>query len=234
MLITLLIPEGMTQKSDQGWIGGIQYRPLIPTVITTREFPAVQNGGFSSQMSGRLGHSIGVLVRYNFSRHFALEFGLSQTRRNHSLQASHSDSGWVDKSRFGIVNYETPLQGLYYVRLGENLYTNILAGISINFFPSDVESFGQENLLYQRSYRREWVTLSVVLNIGLEYRTEKSGYFYLGASLNRPTQFIYSTFYYQSPNLSLLASSPLQGMYTALDFRYFIPPSKKDKQERKK
>jgi hypothetical protein len=233
-LLVLLLAAGMAhgqreKNDDKGWVGGLQYRPLIPTSITKREFAPVSEGGFTSTMEPRLGHSFGVLVRYNFNRHLALEFGLAQTRRNHVLEAASADSGWTETSDFGIVTYEIPLQALYYVRLSDQFYGNILAGPVFNFHPTDVESFGGQNELYQRSYRRQWVTLSLVLNAGVEYRTKKSGYFYVGASVHRPVKFIFSTFYYQYPTFQLLASSPLQGMYTALDFRYFLPKSGKEK-----
>jgi hypothetical protein len=225
------IVVGQTERTvlRPGWQGGIQYRPLLVTPITKREFKPLVNNGFSANMTPRTGHSFSVLVRYNFNRHVALEFGLGYTRRNHKILAEYTDSSWTDEANFGIINYEIPVQGLYYVRLGDNLYTNILAGFTFNFFPSDVESVGNNREMYQRSYRREWAGIALVANVGLEYRTEKSGYFYAGLSLHRPVQFIYSTYYYEFLSVNQLASQPIQGMYTGLDFRYFLPKSGTEK-----
>jgi hypothetical protein len=144
------------------------------------------------------------------------------------MEVTRSGTTDKDPSQFGIINYEIPIQGLYYVRLADKIFANILAGAAFNFYPTDVESFGASNSWFHRSFRREWFTTSLIMNVGAEYRTEKNGHFYIGASLHRPVRFIYSIYFFNYPSFSRVAEGAIQGMYTSLDLRYFFPPSKKE------
>lgn len=230
-VITLATP--FRSSCQSGWVGGVRIRPIIPTVITQREFKTIVSDSLTAEMRPQITGSYGVLVRYNFNKSLAIEFGLDYTRRAYNLEIMRTGSSQLDKTQFGIINYEIPLQALYYVKLDDKIFANILAGTAFNFYPTDVESFGDSKTWFHRSFRREWITTSLIMNVGVEYRTEKKGNFYVGASLHRPMRFIYSIYFYNYPSFGKIAEGSIQGMYTSLDLRYFFPPSKKEKQKNK-
>ncbi|MFN5371602.1 MAG: hypothetical protein ACK5B6_09090, partial [Bacteroidia bacterium] len=75
---------------------------------------------------------------------------------------------------------------------------------------------------------------SLIANVGAEYRSEKSGYFYVGCSLNRPFSPIYKSVIDYVINNQVVhnAFADLRGAYLTVDFRYFFhedPARKKAK-----
>ncbi|MBK7947004.1 MAG: hypothetical protein IPJ85_17600 [Flavobacteriales bacterium] len=58
------------------------------------------------------------------------------------------------------------------------------AGRIARLHPSDVEGYLENGSIYM--FRRRWAQGSVIGNLGFEYRSDKSGIFYLGATYHRP------------------------------------------------
>jgi len=84
-----------------------------------------------------------------------------------------------------------------------------------------VESYS--DYYYQRSFRRSLFQSAVLANLGWEYRTEKAGYFYLGASYQRPFTYIYvSEIRYQPDGKNDKVAMTVPGNYFTVDLRYFF------------
>jgi hypothetical protein len=112
---------------------------------------------------------------------------------------------------------------------------DVSLGLSLDFFPSDVQSSDE----YFKHYgtRKSWLGESVLANLGYEYRTEKSGYFYIGASYHRPFNDIYysTVAYYRDHNHYTSGQQFLiSGNYLTLDLRYFFHEDPLKKQKKKK
>jgi hypothetical protein len=77
----------------------------------------------------------------------------------------------------------------------------------------------------------------VIAGLGWEYRTEKSGYFYLGASYHRPFDYIFYSYllYPDKEKPTSETGSELQGNYLSFDIRYFFhsEPEKRKKKTAK-
>jgi len=184
------------------------------------------------------GHSFGMVIRRGFTRLFSLETGINFIRRNYEMSCTDTDSGFTDVSRFGIVAYEIPVQGLIYIRLGERFYMNTAFGLSLNAFASDVSSAGTDRRFSQLSLTTtNWFNTALLANIGFEYRTVKSGFFYLGASMHKPLRNIAATEVKYEKNNFETYRVPLQlsGSFLTVDFRYFFhaQPVKKEKNKSK-
>ena len=89
-------------------------------------------------------------------------------------------------------------------------------------YRSDVQRDLEEGRIYR--YYRNWIQAGVVGNLGVEYRTEKSGTFYLGATFHRPfNDMALAEFTYYGPNFFPYSlSTMLDGSYLTVDLRYYF------------
>jgi len=212
---------------------GFQVKPIIPINYFGIEAVSVSDSFASIDVSSKLGYCFGMLIRQGISKSFSFETGINYTRRNYNLVGSSSYQNSSDKGDFGFVSYEIPLQVLVYIRLSEAIFMNASAGTGINFYASNVSSKGENNFIDHFSQRR-WINMSILSNLGFEYRTKDKGYYYLGVSLNSPISKITKTelrYYYENNSHTTFEPVFLNGTYFTIDLRYFLPKSKKDIRE---
>lgn len=218
---------------------GFQYKPLF----SSRFFGSGEVESTTDVLQAKIkptwGHNYGMIIRKGITKTISYEFGISYVKRNYLMNVTDLDSGLHSTSRFGIVSYEIPNQALVYIRLGERFYMNNAFGFAITAFASDVESSAENRRFYQVSrMTTSFFSASVIANVGFEYRSEKSGFFYLGASFQRPVSPIANTtvFYEKSNFLLYNTAMKLNGSYLTVDFRYFFheDPIKKEKNKTKK
>ncbi len=215
---------------------GLQYRPIIPNEIFNTETIDLTSEILSATLENNVGHSFGFLIRRNFTEHWSLETGISSIKRNFTINAVHDSTRETSNFTMGMQTYEVPVEALYYVKLGENLYMNSLAGVSFNIYPTQLAKVAENLFFSAKSARKSWVGLSLLVNIGFEYRTRDAGYFYLGASLHRPINDI-SQFQidYRPDNVNLFrATSWYTGNFFSIDLRYFFQADEVSKKKKKK
>ena len=106
---------------------------------------------------------------------------------------------------------------------------NTSGGIGIDWYPSHVQSVGENYLLQHLSLKRYWMNFSLLANLGFEYRTEEKGRFYLGASFVNPFNAITDTKidYYYENNRKQRYTTQLRGTYITIDLRYFFANKEK-------
>jgi hypothetical protein len=200
---------------------GLQAKPVIPFTffdpVTVFERPHIQG---SLELTG--GFAFGMVVRTGLTKSISLETGINQITRRYDFNIANDTNGYTDAGKLRYIGYEIPVMALVYIRLGERSWMNNALGFSADMYPSDatrVLEYGQAYL-----FRRNWIQFGVVGNIGVEYRTEKSGYFYLGVTYHRPfndmaqadvTWFDDAFFPYRVTEL-------LDGSYLTADLRYFF------------
>ena len=210
---------------------GLQFKPIISSEIINTGPQESQEGAIGFKIEPDGGYSFGMVVRRGFTKQLSIETGINFTRRNYNLQITNDTLNFVENSDFGYVIYEIPIVGLVYVQLGENAYLNGAFGTSLNFLPSDWDSFDTYFLHF--SQRRSWIAPSLLANLSFEYRTYDKGYFYLGFSYHRPFNNITTAgVLYREDNLELEKTFfDISGNYLTLDFRYFFhePPDYKRK-----
>ena len=127
-----------------------------------------------------------MLWRTDFSEHFTLESGILFTRRNFKINGNSSITGTntADSTSFGYINYNLPLKGLVYIQLSEKMHISSSAGLSIDFYASDVSTMGKEGLIAHYSERARWINASIISGLGFEWRDDDKGVFYVGAGVN--------------------------------------------------
>ena len=202
---------------------GFQFKPIFSSKFfnTGPESLVVNNVNFTIEPSG--GYCFGMVIRRGFTNTLSFETGINYVKRNFSI--SIRDTAPEVNGNFSMVSYEIPVLGLVFIQLSDYIFMDVALGLSLDFYPSDLRS-GNETYEHY-SAKKSWFSPAVLANVGWEYRTESSGFFYLGASFHRPFSNIYSSFV-GLPNLNPTNNSKtepplqLQGSYLTVDLRYFF------------
>ena len=209
---------------------GFQLRPIIPNAYLNTAIETASSENFSYSAKSNVGISFGSIIRKPLGKFWNLETGLNFVKRSYSLNFDLNDSVQVSsKQNMTFIAYEIPIQALIYVRLGKAWYMNASAGIALDFFPSETETFSSEKVdstyydFSQKTYRIKWSALAAQSNLGFEYRTEKQGYYYIGASFHRPFGRIAGTqAVVESTSGSDRLWLSLSGSYFSVDLKYFL------------
>jgi hypothetical protein len=209
---------------------GFQLRPIVPNAYLNTDIESASLPNFTYTATSNVGMSFGSIIRKPIGKFWNLETGLNYVKRSYSLGFNLNDSVQVNSTQnMTFIAYEIPVQALIYVRLGKSWYMNASAGISFDFFPSETETFSSERVdstyydFSQKTFRIRWSALAAQSNLGFEYRTEKQGYYYLGASFHRPFGRIAGTqAIVESTSGSDRLWLSLSGSYFSVDLKYFL------------
>lgn len=222
----LLIAYSFSFSQKRVTTFGLQFKPIVSSEVINTGSQNNQEGGIGFSIEPDRGYSFGMVVRKGFTQQLSLETGINVTRRNYNLSIRQDSTGFVGDSDFRYIIYEIPVLGLVYVQLGQNTYLNTAFGVSVNFLPSDWESF--DTYFIHLSERQSWVLPALLANFGFEYRTYDKGFFYLGFSYHRPfSKITTARAAYQEDRVNLEETSfDILGNYLTIDFRYFFnePP----------
>ncbi len=201
---------------------GIQAKPVIPfrffDPLVTVERPALKG---EIELDG--GFAFGMSVRVGITNTVSLETGLGQIQRRYRFSLANDTSGYNDGDKVRYVGYEVPITGLVYIRLGEYTWMNAALGFSIDMYPSDVQRDIEQGRIYM--FRQNWAQFGVIGNMGVEYRTPKSGTFYLGATFHRPFNDMATadlTYYTAGSFFPYRMRTVLDGSYLTADLRYYF------------
>ncbi len=241
--VGLSFPSTMIAQENVTTVG-IQFKPMIPNQVFRSTSSEVSENLVDFSTKPTFGYAFGMVIRHGFTENWSVEGGINYVKRNFRLNAADQRTGFIAEGDFGLVGYEMPVLALLYVRLADKLYMNAAFGLSLDFYPSDVagvydqfpETAQDSIILRQESVRRSWIQVAGLANLGWEYRTEESGYFYLGGSFHRPFNPMYiSSMRYSDPAFYAQTNSVLNSSYLTLDFRYFFheDPVKKQKKVKK-
>lgn len=229
-------PAQAERKQKVFVTGGPEVSMTLPT--TFGEQPRSFSGDTLWDVSPMLRYRFGAAVRIDFSKVFALQTGLYYHSRcfQVTVGAAGSLQQAFDSLYFqeGInyIGYELPLMALFYAQLGENAFLNNAIGISIDFFPSSTEKLNTNSEFKIFNGRNSWVVPSLRASVGLEWRTENSGAFYLGGTFQRPMFALTDMFIErQEPTGSIGFQTQeinIGGSYFSIDLRYILPAGKEN------
>ena len=211
---------------------GLQYKPIIPAAYFNSSHINENLGTYTFNLIPKYSNSFGMVLRHKLNKTFSIESGLNYTQRNYKLAISNSIIQNInDFTAFGMRSYEFPIQFLTYVQASEFWYLNVAFGISHNVLASDIFSYGDKTDAYfQNTYRKNGGYRALLANIGMEYRTEKKGHYYVGASLHRPWSEISRVYPEYDDDLNTFNDADFDdkfflemlGNFITIDFRYFF------------
>ncbi len=210
---------------------GVQFKPIFPLGFlgTGKQTVTVDTSNVKFDLALKGGYNFGMVIRKGFTDLLAMELGINYVKRKYHLDVD--DEGIPESSEFRIIGYEIPASLLVYIRLGEKIFMNASLGASADMYASNVQSISQYHSTL--TVRNHTFQAAVVANLGWEYRTEKSGFFYLGFSLHRPFDYELTTkVHYKRNTKEMDVYQPLSGSYLTVDVRYFFPEDPKKKKRR--
>lgn len=209
---------------------GFQVKPIFSSKFFNTGPVEGSIGTFNAKVTPQSGYCAGMVIRRGLTQKLSIETGINYVRRNYVLDIT--DTNYAATNRFKFIGYELPVSALVYIRLGEKLFMDASLGGSFDFFPSDIDSEGSNH--YQVGRRKRWANLAVISNLGVEWRTENAGYFYLGASYHRPFEFIFASLsQLKTMNVDTFVRNDLSGNYLTIDIRYFFHEEPLRKQRKK-
>lgn len=231
--------SGFAQQKNifKSTLFGLQLKPIFGSSLIGNSTTELKNAVFSGGFEQKTGNSYGAILRIPLTPSISIETGLNQTTRNYAVHFQRSDTLISSTTSLRFLNYEVPVNALYFVKLTKNSFLNTAFGAVIVYSPSNVASVSNEHktMVFKTEGRRiSYFSLEINGGLGIEWRTLTSGHIYLGSSVRIPTQAIY--------NVALVSESSiykkevllgkLNGSYITLDLRYYLPSqSRKEKLE---
>ena len=211
---------------------GVQYKPIIPSKYFNSSQINQVYLQYNFDLNPKYSSTFGMIIRQKINNTFSIESGLNYTKQNYTLTINNYNLNIQDVTKFGIRSYEVPIQLLTYVQVSKLWYLNVAFGVSHNILASDILSYGEKiNNFFQNTYRKNSGYQALLANIGMEYRSEKYGNYYLGASLHRPwgeISRVYPEYIEGENSLNDLDFDEkffinISGNFITLDLRYFFP-----------
>jgi hypothetical protein len=232
ILLSALFSVAFSQQQKFPSYFGIQFKPVIPGDFLAKSEITTRNGNFTGVFQQKYGYSFGGITRIGFTKLISFETGINLVRRNYNINFSLPDSSLSGKGDVGIVSYDIPINAMIYVQLSKEFFMNASIGSSFVYYPSNVATIVpvDSKVVFQAEGRRNRrFDAEVNANTGFEWRTEKNGFFYIGASAKLPFAPIFkvAAIYKFPSEESVVAISEVNGAYISLDFRYFFHNTKR-------
>jgi len=206
---------------------GFQVRPVFPTRYIGQSDVTLSKNEFTTTVSQKTGYSFGGTVRAGLTRLLAFETGINFTQRHYAISMSVADSGVYATNSFAFVTYDVPVNALVYIQLSDKFYMNTSLGAALTFKPSSIGVVtlpGGANTFTHTGAVTSKGAVDFNANVGFEFRTEKSGFFYLGGSARIPFQplfYLVAQYKYEGYKNNLYGE--IDGTFFAIDFKYFFP-----------
>ncbi len=226
ILFLLLVCANLTFAQKGVATFGLQYRPIIPNTMIGMYKQDFNQDQLISSVKQKFGHSFGGVVRYGLTKNISMETGLNLTQRNFKLDFSVPDSAYNETGKTGMVSYEIPLSCLVYIQLSDRWYINTSLGPSLTLFTSNIAKqvpiSGSEFFRFEGAYKSK-VLGAVNANVGFEFRSRSSGYFYIGSSYHLPfTPIMTMAMSYEFDGGDVVSIANIRGSYLTVDLRYFF------------
>ncbi len=203
---------------------GIHFKPIIPSSIFRIVTDEKTQNGINYAVAPQTGYSFGATIRFGLSPHFVLQTDINYIKRNFNFTVT--DSSFNTSIPLRVVSYEIPILATYFIRLSKDVYMGPTLGPSFQFLPTNL--YSNNDFVKQHALYTSWLSTSLVVNVGFEWRTETSGYFYFGPTYNMYFKPMYKSgiFYnnYNNVNSPPDVTMELKGDYFGLIFKYVFPP----------
>jgi hypothetical protein len=213
---------------------GLQSKLVMPSDFLGAVQTNLTDQQFNSSLIQKLGFSYGALIRADYTKNITIESGIHYIQRHFNASMSYSDSVEFvqDTNRLTFINYELPLTGIVKIQLGRSIFSMVGLGPAFTFKPTSVKLIdlpgGKHTFYHTGSVKKFGIDLNA--QVAFEYRTKKSGYFYLGGSAKIPTTYLFNwggKYSQQGSSYYLIDFAKVNGAFLSLDVRYYFPKIRK-------
>ncbi len=210
----------LSQSLKKEIVAGIFVNPVIASNHIQSDNVEMFTDTITYRLFQKSGINYGMIIRMNMGERLSVHSGLSYTQRNYDINIFTDDSVFTDSS-LKFISYEIPVVFSGYVKLAKRLFLASNLGFSLDFYPTDI------SIPHVWGKRRNWSQFAIKGGFGLEFRTDKSGYFYAGTSYHYHFNDMLYVLFYKSNMIGLSDKSlPLSGNYLSLSFIYFFSSNK--------
>lgn len=216
---------------------GVQIRSVLPTSFVGNTITQVQKDGMKASLTQTPGYSFGGIVRVGLTELISLETGINFTQRRFQIQGSLADSGIFVNNDFGFIQYDLPINGLIYIKLSKRTFANASLGITAGFKPTSVATLNNisgSKFFYHTGFVDKKANLDLNGNLGFEFRSKKSGFFYLGTTVRLPTSPLFTYIAtYRNQGYKVSQYGEVSGAFLGIDVRYFFKNVKAQKEDQR-
>ncbi len=212
---------------------GLQARILQPSEFLGPSTSTLLDGGFSSSLNQKTGFSYGALIRADYTKSISLEVGLNYIQRQFNAQMNYTDSvtSISDSNKLTFINYEIPLTGIVKIQMGQKLFATAGLGPSFSYKPTNValidQPGGPHTFYHSGTVKKFGIDLNA--QIGFEFRTRKSGIYYIGGAVKVPTSYLFNwggKYSKQNSSQYFIDFTKVNGAFLTVDLRYYLPKIK--------
>ena len=232
-ILILFLPLSMfAQKENKFGVQnyfGFQTRMIIPSDAIGPNSLTLTKEAFTTTIQQQTGYTFGGVVRLGLSELISIETGLNYVQRIYGITMSETDSAITAFSNMKFIQYDIPVSAVINVKLTKELYANASLGLALQNKPSSVGIItnpqGKHEFFHQGVVDiHKKISFDLISSVGFEYRTKKSGVFYLGGSARvamAPVFLLVAKHRYV--NDSQVVFGNVNGSYLSVDFKYFLP-----------
>ncbi len=205
---------------------GIQVRSILPSSFVGNPSTVLQKDGMKAEITQRPGYSFGGVVRVGLTELIALETGIHFNQRYFNLNGSLADSNIFVTNKLAFIQYEIPINALFYIKLTKRTFANAALGVVSGIKPTSIATLNNINgsqFFYHTGFVDKKLGFDLNGNLGFEYRTKKSGFIYLGTSVRLPLNplFVYIATY-RNQGYKVSQYGDVSGAFLSVDLRYFF------------
>ena len=217
---------------------GLQVRPIFPSNAGGKQITKLTGNDFDFEMQQTIGYSFGGVVRRGITPLIFFESGINFTQRNYNLKNSLLNESLITDDNWSFITYDIPINALVFIKLSRKYYMNTSLGGSLRFSPSSIRKIsetGTEHSFRNYGTYTNKIGFNLNANVGFEYRTDRSGSFYLGGSICIPLggiMDVYSFHKIQQFTTETYVTGTDAGRYISIDLRYFFYNKKNDPKNR--
>jgi hypothetical protein len=216
---------------------GVQVRSIIPTNFVGNPITTLQKDGLQASLQQTIGYSFGGIVRVGLTELIALETGINFSQRYFKVQGSIADSGIYVTNQLGFIQYDLPLNGLIYIKLTKRFFANASLGVTAGFKPTSIAT--QNNIdgskfFYHTGFVNKKASLDLNGNLGFEFRSKKTGFYYLGTTVRLPLAPLFTYIStYRNQGYKVTQYGDVSGAFLGIDLRYFFRNVKAQKEDKR-
>lgn len=205
---------------------GIQVRSILPSSFVGNPSTVLIKDGLRAEIIQKPGYSFGGVVRVGLTELIALETGIHFNQRYFDVTGSIADSSIFVTNDLAFIQYEIPINALFYIKLSKQAFANAALGVVTGIKPTSIATLNNINgsqFFYHTGFVDKKIAFDLNGNLGFEYRTKKSGFIYVGTSVRLPLKplFVYIATY-RNQGYKVSQYGDVSGAFLSVDLRYFF------------
>lgn len=208
---------------------GFQTRLIIPSNTIGPNSLTLTKDYFTTTIQQQLGYTFGGVVRLGLSELISIETGLNYVQRIYGITMQRTDSNIVATNTMHFIQYDIPVSAVINVKLNKVIFANASLGLALQNKPSSVGIIDHPQGLHEFFHLglvdiHKKISFDLLASTGFEFRTKKSGVFYIGGSARvamAPVFQLVAKYKYGTESRVMYGN--VNGSYLSVDFKYFLP-----------